>query len=344
MPAEPKLIVVDDDLRDVKPIETAAGAAGVRVTLVKALESQIETLALVMSELAEAAPVVLVDYRLDLPAEVHYRGGSLAAGLKDQVPSIPLVLLTSDANMHSLLATRPGSKSLFDWSVLKDNFASPTEAVTVVRQLEAIADGFARAESTNPDIEINEELLRELTKGATKDLDGAEMWFDREVRGRVPGQVARWIFSTFLEVISPLVSEAEAAAECGLTTASFVKIAESLDDLAPYGGVFSGMAVRYWRSDLQALMQGLEAGPLSGLIELGRCTWCGERVERSCSVCSLACDVAHALPTAVQAGPWGLPAVACFRCVAEGREGAQINDLDPDVSDIVDLLITGQLD
>lgn len=94
--------------------------------------------------------IVLLDYRLDDRAEdrvmtVNYRGGTIAAALKEQLPHIPLVLVTTADKFEASLEHNARVKRLFDLTVLKENLLTPLEQRSLIaNDIKDLAIGYRR--------------------------------------------------------------------------------------------------------------------------------------------------------------------------------------------------------
>lgn len=349
------LIAVDDSETALELVGELEGEL-IEVSPVVPSSSQDVTLATILAQAGEERPVVIVvDYRLDEPEEITYRGGSIAAGIKDASPDLPVAMITSDSVMHNLLEARPVARHSFDAIILKNRLIERESLDRVGAELGALAHGFRALKLSLVDFNSTSDLVRvigRLLKSGDHELNGAEIWITSEIEEVSVQAMANWLLDSFLKTVGPLADKAEAAASLGLTDAGFDAVLESSELIAAaYSGVFSGIRPLWWRDDLWSLRAGAQTdsstydysalGLAAEVGEIAGCTWCSDLVSRACSVCKLGCDESHSLPLAKQRGRWGLPLVACFRCIANGEIAGA--DIDPFSSELVDLLIRGTI-
>ncbi len=290
--------------------------------------------------------VVLLDYRLDDEAPsgdkpVSYRGGMLAADIKEKLP-IPIILVTTEEKRREYVADNPRIRNLFDHTLLKSQIGGrPKERKLAGAQIIDLARGFGM---------IQTELapggsVSESSEAACNLLgvDAEELGLlEEQLRATVPAKAAvfaSWLLQGLLYYPGPLLDADEARSRLGLAERSFAKKkVRDWADRARYKGVFGELHPRWWESRLLDLLQAA-AGDHSfgesnaraeaiaqdcGESELtaARCTHCNKGlVQRTCHVCKKAVDATHHLVARVDDRPvWAMPAVVCFRCIKTGRD------------------------
>jgi hypothetical protein len=286
--------------------------------------------------------VVLVDYRLDAEVDPHtherrrYRGGSVAAELKEWEPDTPVVLVTTEQWVREYLEGNPTVRRLFDHQILKDRLASRSERPTVVLEIVELARGFRR-------------IARAGGKGwgRVAQLLAAEGEEEEGLEGlallnapSATAEIAQFILGGLVRFPGLLLDEHDAAAVLGVTVFSFQRpeVQQALGSTR-YEGVFSAWHARWWRGrthrwltlagganggregDWRARAVAAAAGKSLRSVRPARCTWCdGLDVSRACSLCHEPVDVMHSLVAVVDDRPaWTDDAIVCYRCVAEGR-------------------------
>jgi len=100
---------------------------------------------------AGAADVVLLDYRLDdrrpdSGEPFSHRAGALAAELKEHRPQLPLVLLTTEANLQQWVEVNPAIGPLFDLTVLKSELDTQPSRRSYATAISDLAVGFQQLE------------------------------------------------------------------------------------------------------------------------------------------------------------------------------------------------------
>lgn len=338
MTLEPRAVLIDDSTEDQKHAERLT-KAGLACDLVALRPSSDDVVAEVIERVeAGRCDLVIIDYRLDAEPQssfgsrAAYRGASLAAGIRERLPSLPLVLTTTEEWYDSQLSESPQLKGLFDAVVLKRRLASRHERLGVVVELTSIAKAFSAVEQSGPsDWHQLFELL-----GVSADSIGD---FDGEQFPKGTAAIVRWIQGELLSISGPTVDDHDAAAVMGISVSSFRR-----DDVAQYcqgaryRGVLSDVRSRWWRRELEALGRAAAEsvdvssgdsraaavaaaiGVTGKQVRSAKCVWCGETdVARACTVCREPVDPGHGL-TSSQARPaWGARAFVCFRCIQTGR-------------------------
>jgi len=91
-------VLLDDEEQD-RRLADLLITDGLQVAALEPRASSSETLGELLSQIADRDfPIVLLDYRLDMSADAKYRGGTVAASLRDFHPDVPIVLFTTDCN------------------------------------------------------------------------------------------------------------------------------------------------------------------------------------------------------------------------------------------------------
>lgn len=282
--------------------------------------------------------IVLLDYRLDAKAvepsghRVSYRGAQAAAAIREKLPDLPLVLVTTEPKLRATLAHSPGLRALFDHEVLKKRLADRAERPQVVLELTELAVGFRRIrDSSRSDWSGIATLLG---AGAEDLADVARSQLPVGVTG-----IGGWILDQLLEFAGPLVDADDAAARLGIAGSSFRRPeVQSAIEPMRYAGPFESWRVRWWTRDLERWLGSIRtdeddpvednrsraiarALKLSGhVIRSASCTWCGGRsVVRACSICREPVDGAHGLVLVTDRPHWAERPVACYSCVQAGR-------------------------
>ena len=235
--------------------------------------------------------LVILDYRLDDLPEVSYRGGSVAAELKERNPLLPIALFTAAEKRADFARRNPSLSEVFDYIVEKESAQQLSERRKIAGQLGDLAVGFRR---------IRQAFRRSRSASAQAILVRSmkakknELPTQTHVRGKKDAAplVARRILKSLLRYPGPLVDESKARALLGLTKQAFRR-KQTLCWLGParYDGVFSEIAERWWKGRTQSLL--LEGGGgdiLSSSVERVKavaaacgvrslradfCNWCG---------------------------------------------------------------------
>jgi CheY-like chemotaxis protein len=333
-------LLVDDNADDLKIAERLS-RVGLATTAIRATGTADGLREVLETKIAELKPsVVFLDYRLD-DAELEdgtrasYRGGTIAAQLKEHHPELPLILLTTETKLHEWLDASPRIKDLFDHLVLKSevNDAKGRASVAAVASdlgsgYEAVFDAYKRAEGWA--------AIARAMKANVKETSGLESLTSREAPGR-PAEGALWLLRETLNWPGLLVDDANLAARLGLPVDQFSSdaVREWLAK-AEYGGAFHVLFKRWWKGRAEKLLataagehvnarSSVRTAAIGASIgtELthATCAWCnGELVDRACAVCGQAVDQSHCLPASTDdRPPWAERAIVCFRCIARGQ-------------------------
>ena len=279
--------------------------------------------------------LVILDYRLDDRGPGTYRGGTVAADLKERCPGLPIVLFTTAEKRKGFVENNPALRELFDFVVMKESIAEKKARALIVEQLIDLAKGFKR---------INRTLARTAKAGGFERV-AKLMESERDelegVRGEIqpdnpnPAEVCRLILKELIAYPGPLVDDSEARALLGVDLTSFrkSKLQEILED-SRYKGVFSKIAQRWWKVRLQSVLSSRPvdkdvvdwrpralAKLCGSRIRSGGCVWCGEpEIIHGCDICGESVDGRHSLTANDASRPrWADPKLVCYRCVQTGR-------------------------
>lgn len=306
---------------------------------------------------SDTPSVVILDYRLDEAPSVRYRGGSLAAAIRDRVADIPLVLLTTEVKLEGL-EHRAGVEDLFDWRLLKARV--PKDRARTRERLVDLATTYWR-------LCCDENLLAasgwdrvsiamRCERSELEDVARRETF---DPSDQSPAQLGRWMLTRLIRHQGLLLDTAQARAVTGLTRESFVdpKL-QKLINVCRYDGVLSQFGERLWADRLRQVIadavggygpaeSAVRADGLStaagAALDAAGCVWCGSgRVLRACSCCREPVDASHAIARLTEPLPgWADRPVVCFRCIADGKVPAA--QLASGSEQIVDDLASGDL-
>ena len=325
-----------------------------------------ETVAKVLDALPDGCPrLLLLDYRLEDDATrqdaVKFRGGTVAGYLRDVEPELPIVLLTSEAKLHAWVDTRPGMKSVFDWTLVKNKISSPGGAG---REHEKIVD-FAHAwEGARGWPEQSDELWTRIAELMRAPEQYVQPYGELEAeppRPDVTGDVIHWLLHGALTIPGPLIAKDAVRVTLGVSPEAFATEAVGawLED-ARYQGVLGAFGARWWAAMVRAQLaeacggsRPLDAADraaalsehLSAELDSEACNWCGgQRTLEACLVCGSATDAAHCVrPLTASQPAWADPCVVCYRCVATGRADAEGLRFPPLANDVIDGLREGRV-
>jgi hypothetical protein len=340
---EIRALLVDDHEADLVFADrlTAAGLPTTGLQPTESLSSLIDQIGEQLD--AGQVHVVLLDYRLDDTliggaSPVGYRGGTVAAQLKERAPDHPVVLFTTEQKLSSSLARQPTLRDLFDHQVLKEQLASRNRR-DVVDQVRDLALGYVRTAALVGSGASGWTLVAQAMNASEDVTSVLEQLFESEAPAGTSA-VARFLLDEVLQRTGPLVSASEAAVRVGLTVSTFGRtdVRELLAD-ASYSGAFSAIYPRWWRAQLGERIAAIcgdspmdttterarcvaSALDLDGRsIRAAECVWCGEDLpSRACQSCDEPVDTLHSLVVADGFRPrWAEPAVVCFACIQTGR-------------------------
>jgi hypothetical protein len=306
--------------------------------------------------------VLLLDYRLDAEKvstgeRRNYRGGSAAAEIRERIPDLPIVLVTTEPKFRANLRNKSDVMRLFDHTVLKSELASRHNRKRVVLELRDLASGYQsiRIDQTNGWKRITNALNDK----------GGPGWIEDIPTKLIPSgtsEIARFILEELLAFPGLLIDEAEACAILGITPTAFHR-----DDLqrelahAKYDGVFSNWHPRWWRWRLQDWISSLSKSPTdterperarliskrlkltAGGLRSATCVWCGQtNVALTCSICRQAVDPTHGLRAVIDLRPsWCDPAFVCYECIQNAKDTDAL--FRPEAMQIVKAIRTGEL-
>lgn len=353
-------IFVDDDEDDRRYAQRLTDA-GLGCTAVlppeelKELVAQLKTL-----RRNGACDIVFLDYRLDAnPVEprgrrVPYRGAEAAAAIRERLPGLPLVLVTTEPKLRRNLGKAPGLRGLFDLEVLKKRLANRHERKRVVVEVTDLAMGFHTISEASPSD----------WPGVARLLGAGEEGMTEVSRSQLPAGVAglaAWLIHDLLRLSGPLLDEDAAAVLLGIARSSFLR-SEVQEAITParYTGPFGTWHPRWWKRGLEQWLASLPAPDdseeederprtIAGALGLSRhviraatCNWCrGRQVVQTCSICREPVDASHALVVVGDRPQWARRPVACYACIQAGRaEGVPFQ---PGTEAVVRALTSGDL-
>ncbi len=289
--------------------------------------------------------VVLLDFQLDdqsQPGEhpVSYRGGMLAAAIKEKLPT-PIVLVTTEEKLSEFVADNPRIRSLFDHQLLKSQLSgSHEERKKAAAEIKDLATGFRRirqALDSTGDAKKSRAAARALLDIDQEELTRLEERLQAPVPLK-PVEFASWLLQGLLIYPGPLLDAGEARSRLGLSERAFAnENVQDWADEARYKGVFGELHRRWWEGQLLICLQRAAGDRSFGNAQnraeaiakecgerdlpAAQCTWCEKGlVQRTCHVCRKAVDTTHNLAARVDERPtWALPAIVCFRCIETGR-------------------------
>lgn len=357
--------VAVDDNPDDRQLAKLLEGPGLSVHALAPATTVEETVAQVTAalELSAGPGVVLVDYRLDQEQAVTFKGGTIAAALREAMPDVPLVLFTTEERLRQWVDQQVGIRTLFDWQLIKGTVLSSDQARDLARQsVASIATSFASVVETRDHLGDEADVWDVIR--IAMEAEPHELQPFRSSTVLVPhkesaSQIARWILGEALQHPGPLINNADSRVLVGLDLESWAqpRVREWLER-SLYTGVFDGLRRDwYWRGRLSRQVDDLFDGTLApedaaqrasalGRVldeALGhdRCSWCGDSdVLRACSICDRAVDSAHALRP-LGAPDWSLGRVTCFACILSGE--AERARFDESAEEIAAMIRTGEI-
>jgi hypothetical protein len=358
-------IVVDDN-EDDRALAQLLQNDYLRVLAMGPLPSIEGTLAEISTALASAdAPsVVLLDYRLDVETDVHFKGGSIGAGLREAMPSVPIVLFTTEERLREWVDQQPGISKLFDWQLIKGTILNDDHGREQARgTVISIATSFAEVAAivNSPGVGSDVWAVIQIAMACTAGEIKPFRTFAVDLPHRESSsQIARWILQQPLQFPGPIISWDDARALVGIddSSARSSAVVEWMQPAA-YSGVFAEvMPGRFWRGRLADQVDRLfedriapedateRSSALSRYVNVTlqpeHCSWCGDSdVSRCCAVCSRGVDSAHALRPI--GGPeWSHGRIVCFSCILEGN--AESERFDESAEEIAEMIRTGEIE
>jgi CheY-like chemotaxis protein len=359
------LAVAVDDNPDDRQLASLLEGSGLSVHALAPSSTVEATVAEVAAALEPSAGpgVVLVDYRLDQEQAVAFKGGTIAAALREAMPDTPLILFTTEERLRQWVDQQVGIRTLFDWQLIKGTVLSSDEARDLARRsVASIATSFALVVETRDRLRAEADVWDVIR--IAMEAEPHELQPFRSSTVLVPhkesaSQIGRWILVEALHHPGPLINSADARVLVGLDLDSWVhpRVSE-WRERSLYTGVFAGVRTDwYWRGRLSRQVDELfegalapedaaqRAAALDRLLDerLGhdRCSWCGDSdVLRACSICDRAVDSAHALRP-LGAPDWSLGRVTCFACILSGE--AEHERFDESAEEIAAMIRTGEI-
>jgi CheY-like chemotaxis protein len=357
-------VAVDDDPDD-RQLARLLEGPGLSVHALAPAVTVEDTLAQVAATLGlSAAPgVVLVDYRLDQEQAVGFKGGTIAAALREAMPDVPLVLFTTEERLRQWVDQQVGIRSLFDWQLIKGTVLTSDQARDLARQsVSSIAISFARVVETRDQLRDEADVWDVIRIAMEAGPDELQPFRSSTVlvpHKESASQIARWILGEALQHPGPLINGADSRVTAGLDLDSWAqpRVRQWLER-SLYTGVFAGLRKDwYWRGRLSRQVDELFEGALapedaaqrtSALgqlldepLEHDSCSWCSDSdVLRACSICARAVDSAHALRP-LGAPDWSLGRVICFACILSGE--AERERFDESAEEIAAMIRTGEI-
>lgn len=341
VPCAPAAVLVDDSEQDRGSAEliTAAGLPTMAVAPAETAEGTVNEITECLAD--ERAGLVLLDYRLEGTPDVNFRGGSVAAGLREHDRNWPVVLYTTAEKLRKWVEHQPAIYDLFDWLLLKQDIVDEASRARQVSNLVDIACSYARLGDLLPEDADLWDVTATALKAGLVELEPLRLG---EEPPRTASGIGRWILRDVLVRVGPLINEHEARVMLGVTAEAFALPAvEECVSPARHEGVFSKLVPRWWRDRLASILADAaiegdahrRAQQLSEMLgvqlEAEGCTWCGQfGTVRACSMCGGAVDAAHALtsledpstpwkPRSGDLPRWAAQPLVCFRCVVQGR-------------------------
>ena len=260
-----RLLIVDDNVSERKRFAARLNGTGLSAAVAVSPPTDMDAEKL----LALRPDAILIDYQLneqgDAATRVAYRGPTLAAAVREQTESIPLVLLTRPAilNLTALHASPSLISTAFDEIMVKDDLQSNAE--NACHELDRLSLGFKKLAGVKARTWDSIVRLLKASKEQSEFLRRADPpagilseapWnvsapTDPIKRRWIVSDVAQWIRHVVLKYPGILYSPLHAATRLGLTLESFER-----DDVqaffrpAKYKGVFSPAEGRWWAGEL----------------------------------------------------------------------------------------------
>jgi len=276
--------------------------------------------------------VILLDYRLDDEVQHGYRGGTVAARLKEFHPDLPVVLVTTEEKHEEWVKHNPRVAALFDHVVLKEQLSRAPSRALRAAEIHDLVAGYRLLKTAATSKDEAHAIIARLAQATPRDHFAPSL---RNAAVRTP-ELANWFLLELLAYPGPVLPLQDAAARLGITVKAAQRSAvQTWLTTAAYAGVFGGMRRRWWRGrleqhlvsdtcDVREAPAEERAAYISDLvgehIAAARCVWCGGSfIERACVICSEPVDATHYLVGNVDDRPaWAEPARVCFRCIAQG--------------------------
>lgn len=283
------------------------------------------------------ADVALLDYRLDdrrpdSGEPFSHRAGALAAELKEHRPQLPLVLLTTEANLRQWVEVNPAIGPLFDLTVLKSDLDAQVSRRNYAIAISDLAVGFQQLDRLAAAASLDW-----LYVAAGIGLDETEAaafaadWPDAPPRG-FSDLVAAVLKGLLAERPGPLLPLPDAAARLAIQPHSLARVLEAAPTLR-YTGPFALLRPRIWRARLDAAEAARRAATIDEIqsedtafatalasAEAQRCRVCDEQPStQACALCRRGVDDRHYVVASELLRPaWSEPRAVCFACIEDG--------------------------
>ena len=354
-------VLIDDDDKDLMYAERLDKSSSDLTCVPMKPSGQIDGLVQCIDEMVkdEECDLLLLDYRLDYaesdPA-VPYKGGQLAAVIRERIPNLPLVLVTSKDWYNELLLPSPSLHHLFDHIVLKQDLAKRNIRRKIASDLTDLAIGFRRIIEVHPSSWSNIAHLLAVDESELEALSTTDDPPDNIEK------IVNWLLKKLLVYPGLLIDQNYAASVLGIDTASFLqqKVQDAIA-VHRYEGPFSNWHMRWWHSPLRDWIYFLDidlvdskhaerATKIACTIDIPEtcikpavCNWCGSHeVIRTCINCKNPVDSMHALVAVEDRPYWADRAMVCYNCIQSGHDDGRYYH--PGAKSIVEALRTGKLE
>lgn len=360
MKTKVRAILIDDDKEDLKYAERLDKLNQGLACIPMKPSGQIEGLVQCIDERVKAGKcdLLLLDYRLDYAESdpvVPYRGGQLAAVIRERIPNLPLVLVTSKDWYDKLLRPSPSLHNLFDHIILKQDLARRERRPKIALELADLAIGFRRIVVAHPSSWSDIARLLAVDNIELESLTTTDNPPDKI------GTIVKWLLKKLLVYPGLLIDRNYAASVLGIDTASFrQKKVQKAIAVHQYKGPFSNWHARWWHRPLREWIYSLDIDlvdskqaervtKIAHAIDLPEacikpavCNWCGSHeVIRTCIACKEPIDSMHALVAVEDRPYWADRAMVCYTCIQSGRGDGLYYQ--PGAGSIVEALRTGKL-
>ncbi len=332
-----RAVFVDDNEadREIAQRLTSSGLATIAVVPTGDLR---ELQAMILDSLPGTGPnVVIMDYRLDDrqngDGEVFgHRAGALAANLREHRSELPIVLLTTEVNKVQSVESNPAISHLFDLVVLKSSVATERDRRAIVESIVDLAIGFEELRGMSHDGAGWYEVASALGMVESERRIFVAEWPDPEPSGfsGLTNAILRGILADRPGMLLPV---ADAAARASLSIEDMEAFLVEVPHLM-YGGPFSKLSRRVWRSRLEKVMARVGGfvhdGDADDWVENAAllfqahasavCEVCNVRpTEVACAICRSGVDQQHCVVASEMIVPaWSDPRSVCFNCIEGG--------------------------
>ena len=199
--------------------------------------------------------ILLLDYRLDEEPDeagvrARFRGGTVAAALREKAPELPVVLVTTVAKLEENLEEELAGSQSIRYEIMKGELQDYRYRPQIIEELVDLAAGFETATATVSRARTGNQWT---VLGRLIGIDGTELEsLEKAVSQPLPKPgylVARWLLHELLRFSGPLLPEEDTATRLGLTLEGFRRATvRNWASRASYRGVFSVLRERWWRS------------------------------------------------------------------------------------------------